>query len=301
MTTVMIANSSNFEVGRRLAVLSIAISAVLAGANLTVSYIARSASVVATGFEFGGDVLASGLVLVGMTLASKPADKEHPYGHGRIELLSGLAVGLILAAGGIGICFRSLQRVSEVHAPPRVYSAYPLVFAILVRSVMSVIKFRVGRGIGSISVIADAWNDAVDVLSAVAALCALVLTLFNPSKFLMADHYGGFAVGLFVIYTGLRVLRDASLELIDTMPPTTLIEKVRATAMQVHGVVGVEKVLGRKIGLQHQLELHLEVNPTISVSLAHEIAANFRARIRADLPEIADVVVHIEPHGLGGK
>jgi divalent metal cation (Fe/Co/Zn/Cd) transporter len=71
--------------------------------------------------------------------------------------------------------------------------------------------------------------------------------------------------------------------------------------MQVHGVVGVEKIFGRKIGLQHQLELHLEVNPTISVSLAHEIAANVRARIRADLPEIADVLVHIEPHGLGGK
>jgi cation diffusion facilitator family transporter len=221
MTTVMIANSSKFEVGRRLAVLSIAISAVLAGANLTVGDIAGSTSVVATGFEFGGDVLASGLVFVGMTLAWKPADKEHPYGHGRIELLSGLAVGLILAAGGIGICLRSLQRVSEVHAPPRVYSAYPLVFAILVRSVMSVIKLRVGHGIGSISVIADAWNDAVDVLSAVAALCAVVLTLHNPSKFLMADHYGGFAVGLFVIYTGLRVLRDASLALIDTMPPTT--------------------------------------------------------------------------------
>jgi cation diffusion facilitator family transporter len=236
-----------------------------------------------------------------MTLASKPADKEHPYGHGRIELLSGLAVGLILAAGGIGICYRSLQSVTEVQAPPRAYSAYPLIFAILVRSVMSVIKFRVGRGIGSVSVIADAWNDAVDVLSAVAALCALALTFFNPSKFLMADHYGGFAVGLFVIYTGLRVLRDASLDLIDTMPPTTLIEKVRATAMRVHGVVGVEKAFGRKIGLQHQLDLHLEVDPTISVSVAHEIAANVRARIRADLPEIADVLVHIEPHGLGGK
>jgi cation diffusion facilitator family transporter len=175
---------------------------------------------------------------------------------------------LILAAGGIGIAIARFQRVSEVHAPPRAYSADPLIFAILVRSVMSVIKFRVGRGIGSVSVIADAWNDAVDVLSAVAALRALVLTLFNPSKFLMADHYGGFAVGLFVIYTGLRVVRDVSLDLIDTMPPTTLIEKVRATAIRVHGVVGAEKVLGRKIGLQHQLDLHLEVDPNISVSAA---------------------------------
>jgi cation diffusion facilitator family transporter len=150
-------------------------------------------------------------------------------------------------------------------------------------------------------VIADAWNDAVDVLSAVAALCALLLTLFDPSKFLTADHYGGFAVGLFVIYTGLRVLRGASLDLIDTMPPVSLIERVRASAMQVDGVIGVEKTFGRKIGLQHHIELHLEVDASISVSASHEIAANVRARIRTDLPEVADVLVHVEPYGLGGN
>src|SRR5262245_2828709 len=205
-------NRKNLAVGRRLAAISMAVSAILAAVTMIIGYIGGSTSVVAAGLEFGGDVLASAFVLAGMILASKPVDEEHPYGHGRIELLSGLAVGLILLGGGAGICYRSLQGISEVHYPPQAYAAYPLIGDILVRGVMSVLKFRVGRRIGSVSVLADAWNDAVDVLSAAAALCALLLTLFHPSNFLTADHYGGFAVGLFVIYTGLRVLRDASFD-----------------------------------------------------------------------------------------
>ena len=165
----------------------------------------------AAGFEFLGDVLASLLVFVAMTLAAKPADENHPYGHGRIEILAGLSVGIILVAGGLGICWRSLQKITEVHPPPQLYSIWPLLTAIVIRTTMSTIKFRVGRKIGSSSLVADAWNDAVDILSASAALCALALTLSDPARFLPADHYGGFAVGLFVIYTGFRVLRESSL------------------------------------------------------------------------------------------
>ena len=113
-------------------------------------------------------------------------------------------VGIILAAGGVGICWRSLQKISEVHNSPGSYAAWPLVGAILIRSIMSTIKFRVGRRIHSSSLVADAWNDAVDILSAAAALLALSLTLYSPSQFLTADHYGGFTVGLVVILTGLR-------------------------------------------------------------------------------------------------
>lgn len=292
-------NAGNLRLGRRVAVLSIAASCLLSVSNVWIGYAAGSTSVVAAGFEFLGDVLASILVLAGMTLAARPADAEHPYGHGRIEILAGLSVGIILAAGGLGICFRSLQKITEQHPPPGLYSIWPLLAAIVIRSVMSTLKFRVGRRIGSASLIADAWNDAVDILSASAALCALGLTLYDPARFLPADHYGGFAVGLFVIYTGGRVLRETSLDLIDTMPAPDLIERIKAAALQVEGVHGIEKCYARKTGLQHHVDLHVEVDPRISVADSHDIATNVRAHIREALPEIADVLVHIEPAGLG--
>ena len=282
--------------GRRVAIASIAASGLLAAGNIIVGLFAGSTSVVAAGVEFVGDVIASTFVLVGMTLAAKPADDNHPYGHGRIEILAGLTVGIILAAGGVGICYRSLERVSELHTPPAAYSVWPLLGAIVIRGAMSTFKFRAGRNIGSVSLIADAWNDAVDILSALAALVALGLTLMDPARYLSADHYGGFAVGLFVIYTGFRVLRDASMDLIDTMPQSATIEAIRRAAAVVEGVRGTEKCYARKTGLKYHVELHVEVDPCMTVEDSHAVATRVRSHIRGALPSIGDVIVHIEPY-----
>jgi cation diffusion facilitator family transporter len=230
-----------------------------------------------------------------MLIASKPADSDHPYGHGRFETLAGLVVGLILAAGGVGICWRSLQNASEVHAPPAAYAIWPLLGAILIRGVMSTVKFKVGRRIQSASLVADAWNDAVDILSAAAASVALSLTLYNPSQFLAADHYGGFTVGLVVIITGLRVMRDSSLDLMDTMPEGNAMDEIRKAALEVPGVLAVEKCFARKTGLQHHVDLHLEMDPNLTVWEAHDIATRARIRLCERLDWIADVLVHVEP------
>ena len=294
----MAKKNENLCLGQRVAGASILASLLLAVANIWVGYSAGSTSVLAAGFEFLGDVLASVLVLAGMMLAAKPADADHPYGHGRIEILAGLSVGMILAAGGVGICLRSLQKITEVHPPPKLYSIWPLLAAVAIRTRMSALKFRVGRRIGSGSLVADAWNDAVDIFSAAAALCALGLTLYDPVRFLLADHYGGFTVGLFVISTGLRVLRETSLDLIDTMPAAGLIERIKTTALRVAGVRGIEKCYARKTGLQRHVDLHVEVDPQITVAEAHDIATNVRLHVRQALPEIADVLVHVEPFGM---
>lgn len=289
----------NLQLGRRVAGVSIAVSCFLSVLNIWVGYSAGSTSVVAAGIEFAGDVLASVFVLVGMIMAAKPPDEEHPYGHGRIEILAGLTVGFILAAGGVGICIRSVQKIGDFHAPPQLYAIWPLLIAIVARGVMTTLKFRIGRRIGSSSLIADGWNDAVDILSACAALAALGLTLADPVRFIQADHFGGFAVGLFVIYTGLGVLRDTSRDLIDTMPSSELVEEIRLKTMEVAGVLGVEKCMGRKTGLQYHIDLHVEVEPSITVKASHDIATEVRGHLRRTIGSVADVLVHVEPHGLG--
>ncbi len=292
-------NHKNLQLGRRVAAASIVASCLLSVVNIWIGYSAGSTSVVAAGIEFAGDVLASVFVLAGMILAAKPPDNEHPYGHGRIEILAGLTVGLILGAGGVGICVRSLSRIGDVHPPPAAYAMWPLLAAIVVRGVMTTVKFKVGRRIGSGSLIADAWNDAVDIPSAITALVALGITLHDPGRFLDADHYGGFAVGLFVIYTGLSVIRESSRDLIDTMPSDDLVKEIRLKSMQVAGVLGVEKCMGRKTGLQYHIDLHVEVDPAITVAASHDIATEVRAHLRRQIPAVADVLVHVEPHGLG--
>jgi cation diffusion facilitator family transporter len=289
--------------GRRVVAVGIVVSAGLAAMNIAVGLLTRSTAVVATGVEFAGDVLASAVVLAGLVMASRPPDANHPYGHGRLETLAGFAVGLLLAIGGAGICFRSLTAVSDSHPPPGVAALVALGIAIALRAVMSAIKFRVGRRIGSAALVADAWNDAVDILAAGGAFVAVSLARFDPVRFLSADHYGGFAVGLVVIVIGLRVVRDTSLDLADTMPDPARTREIRDVVLAVPGVTGVEKARARKTGLQYHVDLHIEVDPELSVRESHVIAGHARTKLKETLSWVADVLVHVEPNGTdaGGK
>jgi cation diffusion facilitator family transporter len=285
----------SYRTARRVARASIAVSGILACGNITIGLLAHSTSVVATGFEFAGDVLASSIVVIGMGVAARPADDNHPYGHGRFETLSAFMVGVILAAGGVLISYHSLQAIGARHAPPGVTAAAALVGAIILRGIMSSVKFRVGHRLRSSALIADAWNDAVDILSALAALIAVALATYDPVRFLAADHYGGFVVGIVVVITGILVLRDASLELVDTMPSPDLTSEILAAAKSVVEVRGIDKVFARKTGLQYHIDLHIEVDPTLTVAASHAIAGHVRATLKRELPWVADVLVHVEP------
>ena len=286
---------SSARIGRRVALASIAASALLATLNIIVGLLTKSSSVLATGVEFAGDVLASSIVLLGMIVAVKPPDSDHPYGHGRIEILAAFVVGLILLAGGVGICWNSLHAIGDRHPTPSIVAIAVLMFAASVRGVMSTWKFRVGRRINSAALVADAINDTVDIFAAVVALTAVGLSMYDADRFLAADHYGGFAVGVIVVLTAMRVLRDAALELMDTMPSGEMIEHVRASASQVPGVLGVDKSYARKTGFRYHVDLHIEVDPKLTVEESHAIAGQVRSRVRDEIGWVADVLVHIEP------
>jgi cation diffusion facilitator family transporter len=291
----MSAVEESYRTARRVARLGIGVSAFLALSNIIVGLWAHSTSVLAMGFEFAGDVLASSIVVIGMGVAARPADDDHPYGHGRFETLSAFLVGVILAAGGVMICYQSLQAIGASHVPPGRSAVVALLVAIVLRAVMSSWKFRVGRKIRSSALVADAWNDAVDILSAVAALTAVGLAMYDPGRFLVADHYGGFVVGIVVVITGLRVVKGASSELVDTMPPQELTAEVIAVAKTVPGVQGVDKMFARKTGLQYHIDLHIEVDPLMTVAASHAVGGHVRATLKRDLPWVADVLVHVEP------
>ncbi len=284
------------KVGQRVAIVSMFVSAMLAAAKIIVGLRANSTAVVSDGLESTGDVLASGLVLLGLILAAKPPDDAHPYGHGRMETLSALAVGIMLIASGSLITFRSLQRVWEVQQAPAFYALWPLIVSIVVKSGMSFTKRRLGQKIRSTAMQADATNDMLDVLSGSTALLALGLALFDPQRFGVADHFGGAAVGLIVIFAGFRVVRETTLQLIDTMPDAASMERIRQVGLSVPGAKGIEKCFARKTGLQWHVDLHLEVDPSMSVYESHEIATEVRIKIKETLKWVADVLVHVEPY-----
>ncbi len=274
--------------------ISIAISAALSAIKITVGLAAQSVALVSDGFESAADILMSGLVLIGLWVAAKPADDDHPYGHGRFEILSGLAIGAVLAVSGAGISWRALAERNDQHTPAS-FALWPLIGAVLLKAILWTMKMRVGKKSGSVALSADALNDAVDMCSGIVALIAVAIAIHFPNM-TAADHWGGFAVGLFVIFFGLRVVRETALQLMDTMPEGKQMDEIRAVAMRVPGTLGIEKCYARKTGLRYHVDLHLEVDPELTVRASHDIATAVRIAVKNDVQWVEDVLVHVEPH-----
>ena len=279
---------------RQIAILGMAVSGLLALIKLMAGWRAHSASVLADGFESAADVFTSGLVLVGLIIAERPADRDHPYGHGRVETLTGLLLGIFLLAAGGLIAWHGLTGTADA-LTPAAWAVIPLIISIAAKSGLVALKYRHGKTIGSSSLLADAANDAIDMLSGTVALVSLSLTLWKPIEFHYADHYGAFAVGVIVMGTAVRVVYDTSLHLVDTMPDDVSMSRIRDTALAVRDVRGVEKCFARKTGLKYHVDLHLEVDPALTVREGHQIAQRVREKVKEELPWVADVLIHVEP------
>ena len=284
-------------VGRRIALVSVSVGIALSLAKILVGLHAGSAAVVSDGLEAAGDVLSSVIVYAGLWIASKPPDEDHPYGHGRYETLAGLAVGAMLLLTGAAILWHgiSIARDSE---PVAAYALYPLIASVFIKIVLAALKLRVGKTIQSTSLQADAWHDITDLISTAVALTAVVLSLANPARFALSDRIGAIIIGLIIISLAVRLVRNTVDQLVDTMPAAGKLAEIREVAMSVPGTLGIEKCFARRTGLKYHVDLHLEVDPNMTVRESHEIATRVRFSIKENLHWIADVLVHVEPSPL---
>ena len=118
------------------------------------------------------------------------------------------------------------------------------------------------------------------------------------SEYPLRNHIGGFGVGVVVILLGIRIMRDTVLQLMDTMPDEAMLNQIRRAALQVPGALAIEKCRARKTGMKYHVDLHLEVDPNLTVQASHDIATQVRIVIKESLDWVADVLVHVEPYGL---
>ena len=204
-------------------------------------------------------------------------------------------MGIVLVLAGVSISVRSVGRIGRDTLVPASYALWPLLISLGVKLSMSLLKMRQGRKMDSAALIADAKNDGVDVISSTIALLALGLTLYDPVNLLEADHIGGAIVGLIVCVLGFTVIRDTVYQLTDAMPDSSRLEEVRRMAMTVDGVEAVEKCYARKTGMRYHVDLHLEVDPNMTVRASHAISGKVRDALKRQIPWIADVLIHVEP------
>jgi cation diffusion facilitator family transporter len=255
----------------------------------------HSDALIADAIESGTDVFASFLVLFGIYYSTKPADDDHPYGHGKAEALVTFGVVGFLLISATLIAYNGIQHLSVPQEQPELFTLFVLVGIIIWKELSYRYVLSKGKKTNSLSLQADAWHHRSDAISSFIALIGIGLALLFGPAFSKADDWAAIAASLFIVYNAFVIFRPALGEILDEHNHHDLIDKIKEMETHVPGVCGIEKCLVRKTGMTYFVDLHLEVTGTISVNEGHTIAHNFKDYLLKKLPEIHDVLIHIEP------
>lgn len=273
-----------------------AVNAALTASKFAAGFFGHSHALIADATESMADILSSVIVWRGLTLAAEPADREHPYGHGKAEPLAAafVAIMLLVAAAGI-IATAGPELLQHRGEKPRAFTLYVLIAVIAIKELLFRYALREAGSVQSIAVRADAWHHRSDAITSLAAAIGITLALLGGPHFAFADDAAAMVAGGIVAWNGWRMLRPALNELMDAAPSTALVANIRAIAATVPGVNAVEKCIVRKMGFHYFVDMHVEVDPSITVQQGHAIAHNVKNKVRQSDPSVYDVLVHIEP------
>ena len=283
------------------AAIGLVANGVLGLAKITGGTLGRSSALVADGVHSLSDCGTSVAALIGLKVAAKPPDKGHPYGHGRAESITGKVVAIILIIIAVILAWNSASRLLRPHE----YSA-PFLGALLIAGASILIKeglfqykIRVAKKTGSTAIEADAWHHRSDSFSSVAAFVGIGASMAGGPKWAFMDNAAAGAVALIILWVGVSIFRKTWGELMDASAPEKTLGNLRALALEVPGVDAVEKIFARKSGLDIFVDIHIEVDPEMTVKEGHDIARRVRKHITGESDNVKNVLVHVEPHGSG--
>jgi cation diffusion facilitator family transporter len=289
---------SNKKTAQKTAFLSLISNAGLAITKGITGVFGHSDAMIADAIESTTDVFASLLVLFGLNYSSKPADENHPYGHGKAEALVTFAVvGFLLISATI-IAVESIRNLQQPQEKPEVFSLYVLGVIILIKEFSYRYVKKKSIETKSSSLHADAWHHRSDAISSVMAFIGISIALFFGKGYEKADDWAALLASIFIVYNAFLIFRPALGEIMDEHLHDDLIIQIRKEATKVEGVLDTEKCLVRKTGMVYIVDLHVEVDGKLSVFEGHEISHRLKDFLMIQLPEIADVLIHIEPKRL---
>jgi cation diffusion facilitator family transporter len=291
--------------GLRATFLGIAVNVILGAAKFAAGIFGHSHALIADATESFADIFNSLVVWRGIVVAAAPPDDEHPYGHSKAEPLAAAFGAVMLAAAAIWIAGKGIFDIYQL-LHPQIFNNYhrepvkwfTLVILVVVIAVKEgLFRFVIGEGeaTDNSAVKTDAWHHRSDAITSAGAFIGISIALVGGEKFSWADDAAAIFCAVIIGVNGWLLLRPALSELMDKSADGETIEKIRRVAAGTPGVERVEKCFARKAGHLYFVEMHVEVNPQMTVLRSHEIAHDVKDKIRAVMPEVSDVLVHIEP------
>ena len=279
----------------RTSYLSIAGNGCLALAKFLAGFFGNSYALIADAIESTADVFSSFLVLVGLRYAAKPADDNHPYGHGRVEPLTTFAVVGFLIVSATVIAYESIENIRTPHEVPEPYTLIVLAIIIAIKEFFYRFVSKKSEETNSSSLKADAWHHRSDAITSLTAFIGISIALVMGDGYESADDWAALVASGFILFNAYLILRPALGEIMDEHMYDDLIEDIRKSAYSVKGVLDTEKCFVRKTGMTFHVDLHINVAGDMSVKDGHDIAHKVKDKMLQDIPEIADVLIHVEP------
>nr|WP_315175759.1 cation diffusion facilitator family transporter [uncultured Flavobacterium sp.] len=259
-------------------------------------FFGNSYALIADAIESTTDIFASFLVLFGIKYSNKPADDNHPYGHGRAEpLITFLVVGFLITSATI-IAYESIQNIGTPHELPKSWTLYILGAIIIWKEYSFQLVMKRSKETNSSSLKADAWHHRSDAITSVAAFLGISIALYFGKGYESADDWAALFASGFILFNSYKIFRPALSEIMDEHMYDELVEEIRVVSLTVPGVLDTEKCFIRKAGMQYHVDLHARVEGKITVREGHDIAHNLKDTLRAQIPSLGHVLIHVEPN-----
>ena len=270
---------------------------VLAVVKGLVGFFGNSYALIADAIESTADVFSSFLVLLGLRYANRPPDDNHPYGHGKVEpLITFVVVGFLVAAGTV-IIFESIINIRTPHKAPESYTLWFLAGIIVTKELFYRFVSRTSRETKSTALKADAWHHRSDAITSLCAFVGILIAVIMGDAYAEADDWAALIASGIIFFNAYLIFRPALGEVMDENVHSDFIVLVRKYSAELPLVIDTEKCFVRKSGMRYWVDLHIHVNGQLTVNEGHSIAHALKAHLMQMLPQIEDVLVHVEPVG----
>jgi cation diffusion facilitator family transporter len=292
--SAMTHSHAHHDVASRAAALSVASNLVLMILKLSVGLMFGSVAVLGDGIDSAEDLFASGLAFFTVRLALQPADESHPYGHGKAESLAALSQAALIGGGAIFIAIAAIRRAladdTEIHVGP---SLATMGIAAVVNLGVAAYSMRAARMSGSVAIAADARHLATNVVQALAVATGLVLVGVTGNQ--IYDPIVALILAAYLLWIAGNILRDALRELVDSALPEEMLDQIRnCLGHESHQMRGYHDLRTRKSGREIQIDVHVLVDPGLTVSEAHRLTEHLESDLKSSI-QGAVVTVHVDP------
>ncbi len=282
---------------QRASWIGIAGNAFLAVVKILIGFLSGSFAVIGDGIDTATDVLSYVITLVTARIISKPPDPKYPYGYKKAETSATKILAFIIFFAGAELLLSTIRHLlsGDIRELPSMIAVYVTILSIIGKSILSVWQFRIGRRINSQMIIANARNMRNDIVISASVLIGLIFTfIFKMPVF---DSITALLVSIWIIKVAFEIYKESNLEMMDGLKDTTIYDKVFQSVDEVEGAYNPHRIRIRKISELYLIALDIEVNQDIKVSDAHLIAKHVENRLKMNIDNIFDILIHVEPLG----